>query len=78
MKKKLSQQNPNGPIMMNAPGKEPKALTNQEVVQLIQQQQQTIQHMTKDRENMQTNMLSMQNQLIQLSMRLKQMEEDKK
>ena len=55
MKKKLSQQNPNGPIMMNAPGKEPKALTNQEVVQLIQQQQQTIQHMTKDRENMQTN-----------------------
>ena len=78
MKKNLSQQNPNGPIMMNAPGKEPKALNNQEVVQLIQQQQQTIQHMTKDRENMQTNMLSMQNQLIQISMRLKELEEDNK
>ena len=74
MKKKLSQQNLNGPIMMNVPGKEPKALNNQEVVQLIQQQQQTIQHMTKDRENMQINMLSMQNQLIKISMRLKELE----
>ena len=78
MKKQLSNNNPNGPIMMNAPGKEPKALNNQEVVQLIQQQQQAIQNLTKERENMQSNMLSMQNQLIQLSLKLNELEKNEK
>ena len=77
MKKKIAQ-NVNGPIMMNAPGKQPKALNNQEVVQLIQQQQETIQNLMKEKENMQSNMLSMQNQLIQLSIRLNEFEEKNK
>jgi glycosyltransferase involved in cell wall biosynthesis len=78
MKKKLQQDKSNSTIMMNKPGEPPKQLSNQEVVQLIQQQQQTIQQMTTDRENIQNNMISMQNQIIQLSMQLKQLEEDNK
>ena len=78
MKQKLQQDKNNSTIMMNKPGEPPKQLSNQEVVQLIQQQQQTIQQMTTDRENIQNNMISMQNQIIQLSMQLKQLEEDNK
>ena len=78
MKKKMQQDKSNSTIMMNKPGEPPKQLSNQEVVQLIQQQQQTIQQMSKDRENIQNNMISMQNQIIQLSMQLKQLEEDNK
>ena len=54
----------NGPIMMNVPGQPPKQLSNPEVVQLIQQQQQAIQQFTNERQGMQNYLMSMQNQII--------------
>ena len=43
---KMMQQNANGPIMLQQPGKEPVALTSQQVVEMIQQQQQQINSMS--------------------------------
>ena len=43
--KMMEQHNPNGPIMLQQPGKEPVALSSQEVVNMIQQQQQQINSM---------------------------------
>ena len=63
---------------MNAPGQPPKQLSNQEVVQLIQQQQQTIKQFEIDKNNMQTNMLSMQEQLINIAKQMKELEKGKK
>ena len=66
----------NGPIMMNIPGQAPKQLSNPEVVQLIQQQQQAIQQFTNERQGMQNNLLSMQNQIIQASIKIQELEEE--
>lgn len=66
----------NGPIMMNIPGQPPKQLSNPEVVQLIQQQQQAIQQFTNERQGMQNNLMSMQNQIIQASIKIQELEEE--
>ena len=66
----------NGPIMMNVPGQPPKQLSNPEVVQLIQQQQQAIQQFTNERQGMQNNLMSMQNQIIQASLKIQELEEE--
>ena len=66
----------NGPIMMNVPGQAPKQLSNPEVVQLIQQQQQAIQQFTNERQSMQNNLMSMQNQIIQASIKIQELEEE--
>jgi len=44
--KMMQEQNANGPIMLQQPGKEPVALSSQEVVNMIQQQQQQINSMS--------------------------------
>jgi hypothetical protein len=44
--KMMQQQNANGPIMLQQPGKEPVALSSQDVVNMIQQQQQQINSMS--------------------------------
>lgn len=66
----------NGPIMMNIPGQPPKQLSNPEVVQLIQQQQQAIQQFTNERQGLQNNLMSMQNQIIQASIKIQELEEE--
>ena len=68
----------NGPIMMNVPGQQPKQLSNQDVVQLIQQQQQAIQQSNVEKQGMQNNLLSMQNQLIQASLKIQELQDELK
>jgi glycosyltransferase involved in cell wall biosynthesis len=45
--KMMQEQNANGPIMLQQPGKEPVALSSQDVVNMIQQQQQQINSMSE-------------------------------
>ena len=67
-----------GPIMMNVPGEAPKELSNQQVVQLIQQQQQAIQQSLSEKQHMQNNLIDMQNQLVQASLKIQEMQDELK
>lgn len=63
----------NGPIMLNEPGKPPRQLNNMEVVELIQKQQQGIQQFGKEKQDMHNNMMNMQSQIIQMSMKIEEL-----
>jgi len=63
----------NGPIMLNEPGKPPRQLNNQEVVELVQKQQQGIQQFGKEKQDMHNNMMNMQSQIIQMSMKIEEL-----
>jgi len=67
-----------GPIMMNVPGEAPKELSNQQVVQLIQQQQQAIQQSLSEKQHMQNNLIDMQKQLIQASLKIQELQDELK
>lgn len=63
----------NGPIMLNEPGKPPRQLNNMEVVELVQKQQQGIQQFSKEKQDMHNNMMNMQSQIIQMSMKIEEL-----
>jgi hypothetical protein len=65
IKEEMAKQQANGPIMLNRPGEQPVALSNQQVVEIITQQQKQLQELvgrTGELENMVTNL---QKQLIE-------------
>jgi len=66
----------NGPIMLNEPGKPPRQLNNMEVVELIQKQQQGIQQFGKEKQDMHNNMMNMQSQIIQMSMKIEELSKE--
>lgn len=66
------------PIMMNVPGEAPKELSPQQVVQLIQQQQQAIQQSLSEKQHMQNNLIDMQKQLIQASLKIQELQDELK
>jgi len=83
IKEAMDKQN-NGPIMMNEPGKEPKALNNREVVQIIEKQQGQLQNMqnainslNNEKQQMNGGLMSLQNQLIEISMKADGLEKEK-
>tara|TARA_Y200000002_G_C22680395_1_gene663805 strand:- start:764 stop:2044 length:1281 start_codon:yes stop_codon:yes gene_type:complete len=83
IKEAMDKQN-NGPIMMNEPGKEPKALNNREVVQIIENQQGQLKNMqnainslNNEKQQMNGGLMSLQNQLIEISMKADGLEKEK-
>ena len=83
IKEAMDKQN-NGPIMMNEPGKEPKALNNREVVQIIENQQGQLKNMqnainslNNEKQQMNGGLMSLQNQLIEVSMKADGLEKEK-
>jgi DNA repair exonuclease SbcCD ATPase subunit len=65
IKEEMAKQQANGPIMLNRPGEQPVALSNQQVVEIITQQQKQLQELVSrsgELENMVTNL---QKQLIE-------------
>jgi len=85
---KMTQQNQaNSPIMMSRDGEPPKALTNQEIIEIINAQKTDIQNLVKRNEELQNIAIQLQQQLIQVSSgqqmqellnRIKQLEERNK
>tara|TARA_X000000950_G_C13790022_1_gene608976 strand:- start:42 stop:1238 length:1197 start_codon:yes stop_codon:yes gene_type:complete len=83
IKEAMDKQN-NGPIMMNEPGKEPRSLNNREVVQIIENQQGQLQNMqnvinslNNEKQQMNGGLMSLQNQLIDVSMKADKLEKEK-
>lgn len=83
IKEAMDKQN-NGPIIMNEPGKEPKALNNREVVQIIENQQGQLKNMqnainslNNEKQQMNGGLMSLQNQLIEISMKADGLEKEK-
>tara|TARA_B100000282_G_C31703583_1_gene477505 strand:+ start:153 stop:1433 length:1281 start_codon:yes stop_codon:yes gene_type:complete len=83
IKEAMEKQN-NGPIMMNEPGKEPRSLNNREVVQIIENQQGQLQNMqnainslNNEKQQMNGGLMSLQNQLIDVSMKADKLEKEK-
>lgn len=83
IKEAIEKQN-NGPIMMNEPGKEPRALNNREVVKIIENQQGQLQNMqnsinalNNEKQQMNTGLMSIQNQLIEVSLKADALEKEK-
>ena len=73
MIKEMQEKQQNGPIMINEPGKPPRQLTNPEIVQLISGQQATIKQLNEEKQKMHETMMTMQSQLIQMSMKVDQL-----
>ncbi len=83
IKEAIEKQN-NGPIMMNEPGKEPRALNNREVVKIIENQQGQLQNMqnainslNNEKQQMNSGLMSIQNQLIEVSLKADVLEKEK-
>ena len=77
MIKDMQEKQKNGPIMMNEPGKPPRQLNNQEVVQLIQSQQQQLKAMNEEKIQLNNTLMAIQSQLIQASMKADSLEKEK-
>ena len=77
MIKDMQEKQKNGPIMMNEPGKPPRQLNNQEVVQLIQSQQQQLTAMNEEKIQLNNTLMAIQSQLIQASMKADSLEKEK-
>jgi len=65
--KMMEQNQANSPIMMSKDGEPPKALTNQEIITIINAQKTDIQNLVKKNEELQNIAIQLQNQLIQVS-----------
>jgi len=65
LKEEMAKQQTNGPIMLQQPGKEPIQLSNQDVVNLIQQQQQQIGQLTQKCGEFDNMVNNLQKQLIE-------------
>lgn len=70
IQEEMAKQKANGPIMMNRPGEAPIQLSNQQVVQLVSQQQETINQMTAKVSDLETVVINLQKQLISKSKEL--------
>lgn len=78
MIKEMQDKQKNGPIMINEPGKESRQLTNPEIVQIIQSNQQIIQNLSKEKEELNKTLMGMQSQLIEISMKADSLEKENK
>ena len=67
-----------GPRMINELGKPSRQLSNHEIVQLIQSNQQIIQNLTKEKQEMNNTMMSIQSQLIEMSIKADTLEKENK
>jgi hypothetical protein len=65
--KMMEQNQANSPIMMSKDGEPPKALTNQEIVGIINAQKTDIQNLVKKNEELQNIIIQLQQQIIQIS-----------
>jgi len=65
--KMMEQNQANSPIMMSKDGEPPKALTNQEIVGIINAQKTDIQNLVKKNEELQNIIIQLQQQMIQIS-----------
>ena len=54
----------NGPIMLQKPGQEPKALSNQEVVSIMQGQMQQLQQFANEKQQLENMVKQLQEQLM--------------
>ena len=70
VQEETERQKANGPIMMNRPGEAPIQLSNQQVVQLVSQQQETINQMTAKVSDLENVVINLQKQLITKSKEL--------
>jgi glycosyltransferase involved in cell wall biosynthesis len=78
MLQEMQEKQKNGPIMINEPGKPSRQLSNHEIVQLIQSNQQIIQNLTKEKQEMNNTMMSIQSQLIEMSIKADTLEKENK
>ena len=78
MIKEMQDKQKNGPIMINEPGKESRQLTNPEIVQIIQSNQQIIQTLSKEKEELNKTLMGIQSQLIEISMKADSLEKENK
>tara|TARA_A100001015_G_scaffold31227_1_gene34793 strand:- start:450 stop:1646 length:1197 start_codon:yes stop_codon:yes gene_type:complete len=78
MIKEMQDKQKNGPIMINEPGKESRQLTNPEIVQIIQSNQQIIQKLSKEKEELNKTLMGIQSQLIEISMKADSLEKENK
>lgn len=78
MIKEMQDKQKNGPIMINEPGKESRQLTNPEIVQIIQSNQQIIQNLSKEKEELNKTLMGIQSQLIEISMKADSLEKENK
>jgi hypothetical protein len=65
IKEEMEKQRANGPIILQRPGEAPVQLTQQQVVQLIQQQQQQLEGLVKRSGDLETMVTNLQKQLIE-------------
>jgi len=61
------QRNANGAIMVNEPGKEPRALTSQEIITIINQQRDHITNLTNKTDDLEKMIVQLQKQLLEKS-----------
>jgi hypothetical protein len=77
IKDEMAKQKANGPIMLQQPGKEPVALSNQEIVNLMQQQQESIQQLTQKNGEMENMVTILQKQIIEKTKTIREMSASK-
>ena len=77
IKDEMAKQQANGPIMLQQTGKEPVALSNQEVVNLMQQQQQSIQQLTQKNGEIENMVTILQKQIIEKTKTIREMSASK-
>jgi glycosyltransferase involved in cell wall biosynthesis len=65
IKEEMERQKANGPIMLNRPGEQPIALSNQQVVDLISQQQRQLQELLNRSGELESMVTNLQKQLIE-------------
>ena len=73
IKEEMEKQQSNGPIMLQQPGQPPIALTNKQVVDMIQQQQQHIQQLSEKCEEFGKTVSILQNQLVEKTKKIREM-----
>jgi hypothetical protein len=67
------QRNANGAIMVNEPGKEPRALTSQEIITIINQQRDHITNLTNKTDDLEKMIVQLQKQLLEKSKEIREM-----
>ena len=73
VKEEMAKQQSNGQIMLQQPGQPPLALTNQQVVEMIQQQQQHIQQLAQKCEEFDKTVAMLQKQLVDKTKKIREM-----
>ena len=76
MVKELEQQQ-NKPIMLNQPGQPPRQLNNNEVVQIINNHQNTITKLTNEKQEMQNMLMILQSNAIKQSMEVDKIKKER-